>query len=309
MSKENFENLIGEKINLIITGSSGWIGKATLEFLYAKLGRKIIDQIFAISSSSDFIYLKDGTKIPTVGYNYDFPKNRTYVILHFAFLTRDKLSHFTDKNEYFSLNKKIRDDVTKIINQTNPKSLLYASSGAVYDKNDDYGILKSEDEKYFQELALDKNFEIIIPRIFNIAGPHMNKLNLYALSDFINQSMTTNSIRINANVEVVRSYIHIYDLLKICLSWILDKNKTEKSIIFDTANKDSLELSDLAKLIVMLTNSNTKIIRNEIKKGSKSNLYVGDNSTQQSLCERYKINILDHKEIVLDTYSNIKHKK
>ena len=98
------------------------------------------------------------------------------------------------------------------------KSILYSSSGAIYNDHDLYGILKKEDELYFQDLATRIGAQIIIPRIFNLAGPYINKCHSYALSNLIMQFIDHKKAIIQANRPVYRSYIHILDLFKICFS-------------------------------------------------------------------------------------------
>jgi hypothetical protein len=41
--------------NIIITGSSGWIGREVVYFYYNKFGNSILNQIYAISSTQDYI--------------------------------------------------------------------------------------------------------------------------------------------------------------------------------------------------------------------------------------------------------------
>jgi len=289
-----------QNLHFIITGASGWIGKALLETLYHTLGKEFSQKVFAISATTKTIELRGGISVKTYNYNHDFPQNKKYIIFHLAFLTKDKLASHSEE-EFLLQNQKIRSDITKIINDVKPQALFYSSSGAAHSQSDQYGIEKLDDEKYFAELAEKNGFEIIIPRIFNIAGPYINKVNLYALSDFIMQSKLSKTIKISAKIKVLRSYIHISDLLKICFSWILDDNKKEHKIIFDTANYDELEMADLADLVAKVMNNSTQIIRPEFDEKAAENRYVGDGGIQKKLCQKYGINILNHQEIIEDT--------
>lgn len=298
---QNFiDKVKNENLHFIITGANGWIGKALLEALHLSLEREFLQKVFAISTSAKTIELRGGITVKTYDYDYNFPQNKKYIIFHLAFLTKDKLASHSEE-EFLAQNQKIRSNITKIINDVKPQALFYSSSGAIYSQSDQYGIEKLDDEKYFTKLAEKNGFEIIIPRIFNIAGPYINKVNLYALSDFIMQSKLNKTIKISAKIKVVRSYIHIADLLKICFSWILDSDKKEQKIIFDTANYDNLEMADLADLVAKVMNNSTQIIREEFDENAKENCYVGDNKIQKELCQKYGINILNHQEIIEDT--------
>ncbi len=319
MTLDNPNNLLlpqnlGAKIlardpKFIITGVSGWLGRALLEILYSCFGEKLSQNVIAISSSEPIITLYNGYQITTQSYDYDFEKDafggREYILCHFAFLTKDKIAMMSG-DEYKKQNRIIRDNVTKIIHQTKPTSILYSSSGAVYGQGDLYGVLKLEDEIYFKKLAGEIDAQIIIPRIFNIAGPYINKYNLYALSDFIVQLVNNKEILINANFPVIRSYIHILDIFKICFYWLFDDEKKEKFIIFDTGNKIKVELFDLAKMIIALIDREGEVVRENYNKDLPANDYVGNIEIEEMLCRKYNITLAGYDEIILDTYQYLK---
>ncbi len=305
LTLESFSGQISSgKYRFIITGSSGWLGKALLEMLHSCFQEKLSQNVIAISNSQPVITLRNGYKISTQSYDCDFDKDCEYILCHFAFLTKDKTVMMND-DEYKKQNQIIRDNVTKIIHRFKPTSILYSSSGAVYGQSDLYGILKLEDEAYFQELAKKIDAQIIIPRIFNIAGPYINKYNLYALSDFIGQLMNNGKIVINANFPVVRSYIHVLDLFKICFYWLFDDEKKEKFIMFDTGNDKEIELFDLAKMIIELIDPQGEIIRKEYQ-DLPANYYVGNIEIEKNLCRKYGLTLTGYKNIILDTHDYLK---
>jgi nucleoside-diphosphate-sugar epimerase len=285
----------------IITGVSGWLGRALLEILHSCFREKLSENVIAISVSEPLITLRNGYQIKTQNYNINFEKDRQYILCHFAFLTKDKIALMSG-SEYAKQNEIIRDNVAKIIRQAKPISILYSSSGAIYSQSDLYGVLKLEDEVYFHKLASEVNAQIIIPRIFNIAGPYINKYNIYALSDFIIQLVQNREIIINSSCDVVRSYIHISDLFKICFSWLFDDQKKEKTLIFDTGNYKEIELFDLAKMIIELIDPQGKVARENHDKNLSANYYVGNITTQEILCKKYNINLAGYEKIILDTY-------
>jgi nucleoside-diphosphate-sugar epimerase len=318
MPIDNSNNLLlpqnlGAKIlarspKFIITGVSGWLGRALLEILYSCFQEKLSQNVIAISNSQPIITLRNGYQITTQSYDYDFEKDslggQEYFLCHFAFLTKDKIAMMSG-DEYKKQNHVIRDNVTKIIHKAKPTSILYSSSGAIYGQGDLYGVLKLEDEIYFQKLAEEVGAQIIIPRIFNIAGPYINKYNLYALSNFIGQLVNDKKIIINANFPVVRSYVHILDLFKMCFYWLFDDQKKEKLIIFDTGNSQEIELFDLAKMIIELIDTQGEVIKKEYK-DLPANYYVGNIEIEEILCKKYDVSLADYKKIILDTYQYLR---
>ena len=303
------------KNKIVIFGINGWVGKALLDFLHNQL--KIpSDDLVLISSSSAEVSLINGTKFTCISYEeaLNLPYNNV-MFLHLAFKLKDKLSTTTIE-EYQKQNHVIRDKAKKLIKHFKPAKMVYTSSGAVYDENYDlckslkknpYGYLKIQDEEFFSRLAKTYNFKILIPRIFNIAGHYINKYNLYAISDFILQAAHTNKIIINANFPVIRSYIEIYDLIEIITKWITD-NKSN-NFIFDTANTNNLELSDLAELTINTLNLQANIIRKEIDPNLKSNSYIGNTKNLNILLNKYDIKLKSHSTCIKHVYDYLKLKQ
>jgi len=302
ITDDNITNQIkSSNYRFIITGSSGWLGRSLLQVLKEILQDEFTSRVFAISTSSSEITIPKIGKIKTYDYNHNFEKFDNIILFHLAFLTKEKTETLTD-NDYISKNLKIRKSVINIINTLQPKALFYSSSGAIYNNNNLYSDLKIKDEIFFKQIAADNNMDLIIPRIFNIGGPNINKYNLYAISDMIIQAKNNGFININANFPVIRSYIHVMDLIKISFSWILDSNKKEKNITFDTANTRSLEIEDLAILIFKTLNLPQNIKRKKIDDKLPENRYIGDPTIQNKILKNYNINLQDNNKIIEDTY-------
>ena len=306
LPKQINDKILANDYKFIITGANGWLGRFLLEALHFCFGPELAKNVFVISNSKSRITLDSGNQISAYCYDHKFPDQQKYILCHFAFLTRDKILKISN-DEYIRQNQAIRDNITKIINRTNPISMLYSSSGALYNKDDLYGKLKLEDEIYFKELSAKMGYSIIIPRIFNLAGPYINKHNLYAISDFIIQLVKNNQILINANFPVIRSYIHILDLFKICLSFILDEHKNQSCLTFDTGSQKEIELFELANIIINLINSNAAIIRPHYNPDLPANRYVGNIQLQQKLCKKYGIILSDYQLMILDTFHYLKN--
>ena len=285
------KNFQERDFSFIITGSNGWFGKYILEILHNNLKSDFYKRVFPFSNSSSVIKLSQQAEINCVNYDFQLDPHKKYVLLHFAFLTQDKLS--TNSLDVFKeKNLEIRNNITNIINKNNVVKMLYASSGAVYNESNLYGRLKKEDEKYFIDLTLSRNCEIIIPRVFNVAGPYINKYNAYALSNFICQAIENKKITINSKSLTYRNYVHISNIFEVCLAWLLDKNKLEKSLIFDASTKDSIELGVLAEEIAKISQDNIKISR-ELDATMEKQCYAGDSKQFTFLATQYKVTIYD----------------
>lgn len=290
----------------IITGVNGWIGRALIHKLYEHFGSNLQSTVIAFSASSPSVVLENGFELKTYQYQDNIKYSGNYILCHFAFLTMDKVKLMSDE-DYITKNSIITDNVKNIILQSKPKSILLSSSGAVYKKNNLYGKLKLEDEKFFSNLAKEIDANIIIPRIFNIGGSFINKHNLYVISDFIVQLLNTQKIVIKANHPVIRSYVHVEDIFKICFAWLLDKKKSSKKITFDTKNQRDLDLLELSKMIMKIADIKGSVISNI--NNNNADKYLGNIEVQNQICKKYNISIISHEKIILDTFNYLKNEK
>lgn len=286
-------------LNIIITGASGWIGKATLEFFYKIFQDKIGELVFPISASQKKITLTNNFSIKTYDYSHNFDKNKTYIILHYSYATKDKLAILSD-DEFNKNCEKINDSLGKIIKNNRIESLIFPSSGAIYNQNNLYAQNKINDELYFLDLSKKYNFNLMIPRIFNLGGPFINKPENYALNNFILQAKANKKIIINANNDVFRSYIHVNNLIDLFFKWIIDKDK-ETPLIFDVSHPNKIEIKDLAQKINEVLKIDCEVISPNYNSQNPSDDYVGDSRKILSLCKRYQIDLENLEQIILDT--------
>jgi nucleoside-diphosphate-sugar epimerase len=283
----------------MITGASGWIGRATLEYFYKIFQDDIEKFIFPISASQKNIKLSDNFSIKTYDYQYNFDKNKAYVILHYSYPTKARLETLSD-DEFKKNCQQIKASISKIIQNYQIKSLIFPSSGAIYNQNNLYAKNKIDDELYLLELSEKYNFNIMIPRIFNIGGPFINQPQIYALNNFILQTKANKKIIINANNDVFRSYVHVNNLIDLFFKWLIDKDK-ETPLIFDISHPNKIEIKKLAEKICEVLTINCEIISPNYNSQNLSDDYVGDSAKIMSLCKKYQIDLADLDQIILDT--------
>ncbi len=283
----------------MITGASGWIGRATLEYFYKIFQDDIEKFIFPISASQKNIKLSNNFSIKTYDYQYNFDKNKAYVILHYSYPTKARLETLSD-DEFNKNCQQIKTSISKIIQNYQIKSLIFPSSGAIYNQNNLYAKNKIDDELYLLELSEKYNFNIMIPRIFNIGGPFINQPQIYALNNFILQTKANKKIIINANNDVFRSYVHVNNLIDLFFKWLIDKDK-ETPLIFDISHPNKIEIKKLAEKICEVLKINCEIISPNYNSQNLSDDYVGDSAKIMSLCKKYQIDLADLDQIILDT--------
>ncbi len=287
---------------LLITGSTGWLGVATLNFIEKFFANKF--KIIAISSSQNQLILDSQRIINLQNFSSNFRHDKEIDILHFAYLTKDKIALMGQEN-YLKKTNEITQTIQEIILNNRVRSLIYISSGAVYKPDNLYSTQKIKDENLFKNLANSQNFNLLIPRLFNIGGAYIKNFSDYAISNFIIQAIENSQININSSNLVYRSYIEIFDFCKILCHWLLDENPS-KIFEFDTAGLEIIEVEDLAKIISCKIN-NAKITRKNIDKSASPDNYFAHNNQQKLLLDKYNINLQDITKICDNTINYIKN--
>jgi nucleoside-diphosphate-sugar epimerase len=243
--------------NFVVTGASGWLGRATLDMLRQALGADFAARVTALGSRQTQISFADGQTCPVQALlEWQLPRDQPVIIFHYAFLTKDKVGHISTE-EYVARNETISSVVRGWVEAGDVRGVVMPSSGAVYDylhtKSRDsaallYGQLKYNDEVAFSTTCEKSSTGLIMPRVFNLSGPYINKFDSYALASFIFQIFSAQPITIHARRPVIRSYYFIGDLVELCLQ-LLFKQTTAKTECFDVVGDEIVELGELAQRV------------------------------------------------------------
>lgn len=100
------------------------------------------------------------------------------------------------------------------------------------------------------------NVDIRIVRIFNTYGPKMDKYDGRVVSNFINQALNNTNITLYGNGEQTRSFCYIEDLL----NGIIKLMNTSYNYPVNIGNPYEITVTELANIIIKLTNSKSSII-------------------------------------------------
>jgi nucleoside-diphosphate-sugar epimerase len=305
-----FERLQSTAYEFIITGGGGWIGQAALEVLDSAFGDNLGKRVAVYGSCDRTLSLRSGRTVACRELKHIAAANADpKIVLHCAFLTKDRLQDQTVEN-FVAANEKICDMVASALEKADLHGLFIPSSGAVYKKGtreldgdlqaNAYGVMKIRDELRFTRLASSKNVPLCMPRLFNLAGPFINKLDTYALASMIKCVMANKPIKISAAHHVVRSYVHVADLLALAFAMLLEPN-TDDTPVFDTAGDDILEMADLAAHVrKSLDRPDLPIERPPMIKGNED-IYVGDNKIMKRQMQGRGIDLRRTDEQIRDT--------
>lgn len=301
--------VIATDFDFVVAGATGWLGQATLDYLYRELGHCADKRVHAFASSERVLMLDTGAPVrirPLVDLP-DLALERPAVVFHYAFRTKDSVGKMS-LDDYLSSNEGIRQAILRFIDGHDVAGVFVPSSGAAYagldldDQSDGaiYGRCKLDDERLFADKAAQRGFPAVISRVFNLSGPHINKHELYALSSIILACLEGRPIRIQAAHPVWRSYYAIEDLVRLGMATMLE-GRDCASAIFDTVGAEVIEIGELAQRCKCVLGATGSIVERPYVKGIPNNYYVGDPERIRVLEHRFGVTPRSLDQQIVDT--------
>tara|TARA_B100000575_G_C23140154_1_gene663286 strand:+ start:1464 stop:2441 length:978 start_codon:yes stop_codon:yes gene_type:complete len=266
-------------MNIIVTGSSGYIGSCLISKLEKKYNILGIDKIKPKFKQKNFIKcdLKNFKKTKEI-----FKKFKPDIIFHLA--GQSTIDGIKEKEKYITNNYTVTKNIVKIIKSLDIKHLLFSSTAAVYKQsnflmsekttvkpNNIYGKTKLLCEKYIKN-NIKNSRKYIIFRFFNVCSalvnPSCGELHnpeTHLIPIVIMKYLNQMKIKIYGNNyrtkdgTCIRDYIHIKDIILAFEKGIdfLQKKKKSKIINLGTGKGYSvMEIIRETKKIVFPKNLN-----------------------------------------------------
>jgi dTDP-glucose 4,6-dehydratase len=216
--------------SFFVTGYSGW------------MGRYIMPKLMAMQPKNVFVL--QHTKYDIT--NFAYPDHHIDYIIHLAPGPIDRVIHCA---QYY--------DAT----------VLFTSSGAVYEQNDNYARQKRENEQKLMESGINAK----IARCFTFAGAGIYFDRGSALGNFIKCCMDNVPIRIWGDGKTIRSYLHMAD----CADWLL-KILLDGEGIYDVGSDEAISIYSLARLVRKITRKNIDILMETHDDDERQRVYLPD---------------------------------
>ena len=285
-------NLAADATRIVITGAGGWIGLAALDLLEQALGGALEERVRCFGSSERELVLRSGRRVAQhrIDALAELDRRPTF-LLHLAFLTKDRAESMSEE-AYVEANRMLSAKVLAALEPIGVTGLFVASSGAAALADDGsrapamrlYGALKRAEEETFAAWAATCGASLAIARIYNLAGPYINKPENYALASFIVDALADRPIVIRAPRRVVRGYVAIDDLL--CLIFSILLQREPEAVRFETGGSP-VEIEDVARLVSGELGE-VPIERAPIT-DSADDIYLGDDEAWRRLLSRHGI--------------------
>ena len=270
---------------IVVTGASGWLGSATIELLHDALGAALHDRLRCFGSSARTLRLRDGLEVDQhpLAEIAALPPRPT-ILLHLAFLTKDRVEGM-GPDAYVAANAALSGTVLDALDAIGTVAVFVASSGAARTADDPdadpamrlYGGLKRRDEDAFAAWAHEGGRIAVIARVFNVAGPYINKHQSYALAAFITDALAGRAVTVRAPHRVVRGFVAIRELMSVVFGLLAGPRGIYR---FDSAG-EAMELGEVAA-IVGETLGTSAVARAPIT-SERVDHYVGDGTEYHRL--------------------------
>ena len=279
----------GTKIErVVVTGSGGWIGSATIELAQQ------------MESAPEIVALAQHPRVLRVGEQdldalsmdalQSLPAKPATCLIHCGFPTQDRVESM-GASSYTNAVMDLRQTMVTAIRKLCPDVCVYLSSGAatsvqrgepVAHRTQVYGQAKLDDEAAYAEAMARTGGRLCIVRAFALSGPYMTKPEAYALGSMIMQAEATGRIEVRATHPVRRSYMAIDDMLRIAIHAVGELESGD-SVTFETAG-EIVEMGELASRVLGVLGADPSAVRRpEFKPDAPPNDYLGDTREMERL--------------------------
>jgi len=245
----------------------------------------------------------DGTEIAVLGLE-DIRAEHVdgAIVIHLAYLTKEKVDILGER-AFTDGNLAIDDFLLNALAEGRPKSLFIASSGAAAlaesgRGREAYGVCKLRQEDRFLAWSAKTGVPTLVGRIFNIAGPYINKTDSYAVGSFATQARRLGKIKVEARIPVFRSFLHVKDLCDLILGAAFNEIGRSKAI--DLCGAEVLEMGDIARAVSEEVGENIPVFRDSVD-GFRCSAYLGNFVETKILAMDVNVGLTPFSQQVRDT--------
>lgn len=271
-----------KKTKIVVTGGAGFIGSHIVEnWINAGAEVHIIDNLRSgfISNVQFFpqaifhqVSITEREKVFKILENADY-------VHHLAAMI--SVPESVDKpQECVEININGLLNVLDACKENGVKKIVFSSSAAIYGENPEspkrtdmrpqpkspYGITKLDGEYYLQMYHEQYGLGAVSLRYFNVFGPRQDPKSQYAAAVpiFIEKALQNEPITIYGDGEQTRDFIFVKDVVK---ANILAATNDSVNGVFNVALGKASSINEIAKGIISLTNSKSRIVYQPERKG------------------------------------------
>jgi nucleoside-diphosphate-sugar epimerase len=291
---------------ILVSGATGWVGRELLH-IFSESNIDLSNLI--LISSKDKMIKINGTHLSVSNFYNQGIISPIQSYFDFAFLTKNQFKKY-GPDAFKEINLKIISNSTNLIKRICPKTVILASSGAIYGaKNSNFDDALYADLKKNQEEQIAKACEIsgsnlIVSRIFNLSGLGITKESSYAIADLTSKAMQNLDLTTISDRKVTRRYCDLTQLLKLLVEMAkLNLNRT-----FDTGGV-KIDLRSLAYKITEVIETKSKVLfPDQYENLEEDNYFSASDNYEKLLLEFLGIESTSIEKQILNTRTALSSK-
>jgi len=263
----------------LITGGAGFIGSHLVEKLVSSEHEVTVLDNLTSGSTQNLIEVKnqirliEGSILDRALIDNLVSKND--FIVHLA-ATLGVLNIVTKPLESLETNLIGAEVVLQAANKFN-KPILLASTSEIYGKNNKVPLNEEDDRilghplklrwSYSEAKAIDESLgyffylknklPIRIVRLFNTVGPRQIGDYGMVIPRFVNAALKNDPLEVYGSGDQIRCFCHVSDVINALIK-VIDSDKTAGHV-FNIGNNQPISIMNLAKQVIQITGSNSKI--------------------------------------------------
>jgi UDP-glucuronate decarboxylase len=268
-------------MRILVTGGAGFVGSHLCEKLLNLKHEVICVDNFYTGSSKNISHLEDFEDFELIRHDVTFPLYLEVDGIFNLACPASPVQYQKNPVQTFKTNVHGAINMLGLAKRTGAR-FLQASTSEVYGdpevspQREDYwghvnpiGIRSCYDEgtRAAETLTMDYqrqfNVDTRIARIFNTYGPNMSKDDGRVVSNFIVQALRNDPITVYGDGSQTRSFCFIADLIEGLLSLFFKDNVHDP---INLGNPEPIQMNQLAKEIIELTNSASRIVNSLLPK-------------------------------------------
>jgi|SRR6185369_8366352 len=213
---------------ILITGGKGFIGGH-------------LSKIFPSATTYD---LKDNQDILDFEKLVDAMKDIDVVVHLAALISVNESIHYPEK--YYRTNVIGTENVLNAAAQAGCKTVIFASSAAVYSADNPYGLSKKQGEELMEKYK--SKIQTISLRFFNIYGPNQNPEYAGVISKFFEFAKNKQPLKVTGDGMQTRDFISVFDIVAVIKHMIEKGDEVASGSVFEVGKGSSITINDLAQL-------------------------------------------------------------
>jgi UDP-glucuronate decarboxylase len=213
------------------------------------------------------------------------------------------------------------DGIRNVLNlskNTGVKKVFFASSSEVYGEpfeipqNEQttplnsrlpYAIVKNVGESYLRAYHKEYNLDYTIFRLFNTYGDGQSQD--FVMSRFVKAALANEPLYVYGEGDQTRTFCHISDNVDTCVK-VFRENLQHNDVI-NIGTNDEIQIVDLAKMVISITRSDSKIIHLPPLEEGDMKRRCPDNSKMKTVLGRDMMPLHEGIQLVVEAYKKSTH--